>query len=184
MGVVQKYIRENYGAIIEIAKVITQGRHPDYEDLAHEVIVMVLEANRDKMRVIVEKNQMRFWIIRLCINNYRSSTSRYHYKYRKPTERHKQAAEHLNHLHKLNDIDQKKWNEVLLNFIEDKLDDVDWFEKNCFAIYYGDKHSLNSMAKETGISRNTLYRAIRDVRNYIQNEIKKQGLRRHHTKSN
>ena len=181
---VQKYIRENYGSILEIAKVITQGRKPDYEDLAHEVMLMVLEANRDKMRIIVEKNQMRFWIIRLCINNYRSSTSRYHYKYRKPDERHRQAAEHLNHLHNLNDVDQKKWNEVLLKFIEDKLQEVEWFEKNCFSIYYGDEHSLNSMAQETGISRNTLYRAIRDVRNYIQHETKKQGLRRYHIKSN
>ena len=62
---------------------------------------------------------------------------------------------------------------MLLNFIEDKLQNVEWFEKNCFSIYYGDKHSLNSMAKETGINRNTLYRAISDVRQYIKNEIKK-----------
>ena len=184
MAVVQKYIRENYAAIIDIAKVITKGHHPDYEDLAHEVILMVLTANREKMAKIVEKNQMRFWIIRLCINNYRSTTSRYHYKYRKPKERHRQAAEHLRHVHSLDEIEQKKWNEVLLNFIEDKLQDVEWFEKNCFAIYYGDKHSLNSLAEETGISRNTLYRAIRDVRTYIQNEKEKQGLRRHYTKGN
>lgn len=181
---VQKYIRENYDAIIEIAKVITQARYPDFEDLAHEVIIAVLTANREKMNAIVAKNQMRFWIIRLCVNNYRSTTSRYHYKYRKPSERHRQAAEHLRHLHKLDEIDQKKWNEVLLKFIDEKLEDVEWFEKNCFAIYYGDKHSLNSLAKETGISRNTLYRAIRDVRTYIQNEKEKQGLRRHYTKSN
>lgn len=177
----QKYIRENYDSIIEIAKVITQGRKPDYEDLAHEVILSVLTANRDKMNKLVEKKQMRYWIIRLCINNYRSNTSRFHYKYRKPNERHLKAAEHLRHIKKLDEVNEKKWNEVLLKFIEDKLSDVNWFEKNCFAIYYGDKHSLNSMAAETGISRNTLYRAISDVRNYIKDEIKKQGIRRYNT---
>ncbi len=181
---VQKYVSDNYAAIVEIAKVITQARYPDFEELAHEVILMVLTANRDKMRKLVERKQMRFWIIRLCINNYRSTTSRYHYKYRKPNERHAKAAEHLQHLSKLDEIDQKKWNEKLLNFIDQKLENVEWFEKNCFAIYYGDQHSLNSMAEETGISRNTLYRAIRDVRNYIQNETEKQGLRRYYTKSN
>ena len=71
----QKYIRENYDAIVDIAKVITQGRKPDYEDLAHEVILSVLTANRDKMNLLVSKKQMRYWIIRLCINNYRSKTS-------------------------------------------------------------------------------------------------------------
>jgi RNA polymerase sigma factor (sigma-70 family) len=181
LSVVQKYIRENYESIVEIAKVITQGRKPDYEDLAHEVILSVLTGNRDKMNLLVEKNQMRYWIIRLCINNYRSNTSRYHYKYRKPNERHLKAKEHLNYIKKLDEVQEKKWNEVLLNFIEEKLQDVDWFEKNCFAIYYGDKHSLNSMAKETGISRNTLYRAISDVRNYIKNEIKKQRFRRYNS---
>lgn len=178
MGVVQKYIRENYGSILEIAKVITKGKAPDFEDLAHEVILMVLESDREKMAKIVSKNQMRFWVIRLCINNYRSVTSRYHYKYRKPKERHRNATEHLKHIHNLDDIDQKRFNEKVLEFIELKLQNVQWFEKNCFAIYYGDEHSLNSMAKETGISRNTLYRAICDVRNYLKDEITKQGFRR------
>ena len=175
----QKYIRENYEAIVDIAKVITQGRKPDYEDLAHEVILSVLTANREKMNLLVSKKQMRYWIIRLCINNYRSKTSRYHYKYRKHKERHRKATEHINHIKKLDVVQEKKWNEVLLNFIEDKLQNVEWFEKNCFSIYYGDKHSLNSMAKETGINRNTLYRAISDVRQYIKDEIKKQGFRRY-----
>ena len=40
---VQKYIRENYDAIIEIAKVITQARYPDFEDLAHEVILAFVD---------------------------------------------------------------------------------------------------------------------------------------------
>lgn len=169
---------ENYNSIVEIATVITSGRKPDFEDLAHEVILMVLEADRAKMDKLVEKKQMRFWIIRLCINNYRSTTSRYHYKYRKPEERHRKAAEHLRHIHNLEDLESKKFNEKVLAFIEKKLDNVEWFEKNCFAIYYGDEHSLNSMAQETGISRNTIYRAICDVRNYIRDEVKKEGFRR------
>lgn len=178
MSVVQKYIRENYDSIIEISRVITSGRKPDYEDLAHEVILMVLEADREKMQAIVKKKQMRYWIIRLCINNYRSTTSRYHYKYRKPKERHRKASEHLKHIHQLDDIESKKFKEKVLDFIQRQLNNVEWFEKNCFSIYYGDEHSLNSMAKETGISRNTLYRAICDVRNYIKDEVKKQGFRR------
>ena len=58
MGVVRKYIGENYDSIIEIAKVITKGHAPDFEDLAHEVILMVLEADEEKMSRIIEKKQM------------------------------------------------------------------------------------------------------------------------------
>lgn len=175
---VNKYIGENYDSIIEIAKVITKGHAPDFEDLAHEVILMVLEADAEKMARIIEKKQMRFWIIRLCINNYRSTSSKYHYKYRKPKERHRKASEHLRHIHNLSDVDAKVFNEKVLAFIEKKLENVEWFEKNCFAIYYGDEHSLSSMAKETGISRSTLYKAILEVRNYIKDEVQKEGFRR------
>ena len=176
---IQKYLSDNYSEIIGIAKVITKGRKPDYEDLAHEVIVMVLESEREKMNRLVELGEIKYWIIRLCLNNYRSSTSKYHYKYRKPEERHRKAAEHLSFIYKLDEIGQKKYNEKVLEYIEEKLEDVDWFEKNCFAIYYGDEHSLNSMAEETGINRNTLYRAIRNTREYVKDEYEKSGPRRH-----
>ena len=66
----------------------------------------------------------------------------------------------------------------MLQFIDEKLNDVEWFEKNCFAIYYGDELTLDSMSELTGISRNTLYRAIRDTRNYIQDEIESSRFRR------
>ena len=178
MSVVNKYMNENYTRIVDIAKVITKGHAPDFEDLAHEVILMVLEADDEKMEALIKKKQMRYWIIRLCINNYRSTTSRYHYKYRKPKERHRKAAEHLRHVHGLDEIEQKEHDEIALDFIYRRLQNIEWFEKNCFSIYYGDEHSLNSMAKETGISRNTLYRAICDVRNYIKDEAKKQGVGR------
>ena len=69
---IQKYIKDNYSSIIEIAKVITKGRKPDYEDLAHEVIEILLTGNREKLNGIVKDKKIKFYIVRATINQYRS----------------------------------------------------------------------------------------------------------------
>ena len=174
---VQEYVRENYSLILEIAKTITHGRKPDYEDLAHEVILAVLESDREKMNDIIRKDAMRYWIVRLCLNNYRSKTSRYHYKYRKPDERHKQASEHLRFVATLNEIEDKKDVERLMIVVEEYAREMQYFEREAFRIYYAENHSLNSLARATGISRNTLYKAIRATRDHIQNSYEKRTRR-------
>ena len=179
---IQRYIRDNYDSILEIAKVITKGRKPDYEDLAHEIMILLLTGNREKMNILVEKKKIKFYIIRATINQYRSTSSPYFKKYRKETTlKRKQDAtirEHLTHLKNQDLTPSKNYNEEVLEFIDEKLNDVEWFEKNCFAIYYGDELTLDAMSELTGISRNTLYRAIRDTRNYLQDEIEESRFRR------
>jgi len=179
---IQRYIRDNYDSILEIAKVITKGRKPDYEDLAHEIMILLLTGNREKMNSLVEKKKIKFYIIRATINQYRSTSSPYFKKYRKETTlKRKQDAtirEHLTHLKNQDLTPSKNYNEEVLEFIDEKLNDVEWFEKNCFAIYYGDELTLDAMSELTGISRNTLYRAIRDTRNYLQDEIEESRFRR------
>ena len=39
-----------------------------------------------------------------------------------------------------------------------------------FRIYYKENFSLSEMAKATKINKNTLYKAIRNVKNYLINE--------------
>jgi len=179
---IQRYIRENYDSILEIAKVITKGRKPDYEDLAHEIMILLLTGNREKMNLLVKNQKIKFYIIRATINQYRSTSSKYFKKYRKETSTIRKQTpsikEHLTHLSNLDLIPSKNFNEEVLDFIDEKLNDVEWFEKNCFAIYYGDELTLDAMSELTGISRNTLYRAIRDTRNYIQDEFEGSRFRR------
>tara|TARA_R100001163_G_C5060534_1_gene197349 strand:+ start:1191 stop:1715 length:525 start_codon:yes stop_codon:yes gene_type:complete len=174
--VLTAWIQTNYATICDIAKVITKGREPDCDDLAHEVILAMLEADREKMNSIAESGGLRYWTVRLCLNNYRSSTSRYHYKYRKPSERHRKAAEHIKFV--AHDSQEYKYeHEVLLDFVDDCLRQLPWFEANAFAIYFMEEHSLSTLSVATGINRNTLYKAIRQTSDYIRHEHKKQRTR-------
>ena len=135
-------------------------------------MVILLTSNREKMDSLVETKKIKFYIIRTTINQYRSSSSRYFKKVQERKTRTIQKEsnairEHIIHQKKLDLTLSKIYDEEILEFISDKLNDVEWFEKNCFAIYYGDELTLDAMSNLTGISRNTLYRAIRDTRKLL-----------------
>jgi DNA-directed RNA polymerase specialized sigma24 family protein len=65
---------------------------------------------------------------------------------------------------------QKQEVEERLEWVEEKLKDLYWFDAECFRIYYREGYSLSEMARETKINKNTLYKAIRNVKNYLKNE--------------
>ena len=118
---IQKYINENYESIKEIAKVITKGKKPDYEDLCHEVILRLLTGNKTKINSLIENDAIKWYIIRTTINQYRSSSSGYYKKYRKQNNltrnESKEVKEHLLFLKNLELNSYKEKVEDILEFI-------------------------------------------------------------------
>jgi hypothetical protein len=108
------------------------------------------------------------------INQFHSKTSRYYYTYNKYYEYHVvRTNETITPHTQDNDIQVKKDNEKKLKWIEEKLKDCHWFDSRCFTIYFSEQHSLNSMSNATKINRNTLHKAINNVKNYLINETDK-----------
>ena len=158
-----QYVSEHYPDIITAAKQVAGG---DFGDLAHEVILQIYESPRPKMEKLAASGELKFWIVRLLINNYRSKTSRYHYKYRKDAIRRRDLAHWV-----------AKWSEPstwqhererLLQAIDTALAEVPWFDAAVFSIYWEEGHSLNSLAQSTGISRHTLHASIKKCRDHIK----------------
>lgn len=54
--------------------------------------------------------------------------------------------------------------------IEAELSKLHWYDKKVFELYY-DGHTLDSLAKETKISRNSLYTTIDKVRTILKKEL-------------
>ena len=107
------------------------------------------------------------------LNQYHSKTSRYYYKYRKFYEYHVTGIiEAITPDNVEVNIEDKKIVEERLAWIEEKLKDLYWFDAEVFRIYYREGFSLNEMQKETKINRNTLHKAISNVKNYLINEKK------------
>ncbi len=148
---------------------ITNGKGND--DLLSFVIEELYKCDQDRINEIIEKKQLTFYIARVMLNQYHSKTSRYYYKYRKYYEYHVTGIiESISPDNTQKNTEQKKEVEDKLEWVEEKLKDLYWFDAELFRIYYRDSHSLNSLSKATKISRATIYKAINNVKNYLINE--------------
>jgi len=164
-----KYLIENYDKLKDMAFNIAGKNGKD--DLLSFVIEELYKCDQERIDEIIEKNQLTFYIARVMLNQYHSKTSRYYYKYNKYYEYHTTttiesiSADNVDYT-----IKDKELVEERLDWIEDKLKDLYWFDAQVFKVYYLENHSLNSMAKATKINRNTLFKAISNVKKYLINE--------------
>ena len=141
------------------------------DDLLSFVIEELYKCDQDRITEIIEKKQLTFYIARVMLNQYHSKTSRYYYKYNKYYEYHIcSTIENITADNTTYTIKDKEEIEERLEWVEEKLQDLYWFDAELFRIYYRDSHSLNSLAKATKISRATIYKAINNVKNYLKNE--------------
>ena len=164
------YLEKSYTNLLDISKRITSNRHPDYEDLLHETILALYNADKEKIKYIIEKKQLTFYIVRIMLNQYQSNTSPYHKKYRKQYNE-KQLKEFYIYTkepltkEKMKQLEEK---EDRLQWIEEKLKHLSWFDVEVFKIYYRENYSLNTMSKATKINRSTLGKSIRFIKNYLK----------------
>ena len=163
------YLVNNYNKLKSMAYNITGGK--GNEDLLSFVIEELYKCDKERIEDIVRKKQMTFYVARVMINQFHSKTSRYYYKYRKYYEYHVSGiVEAISPDNVDADIESKQLVEERLGWVEEKLKDLYWFDAEVFRIYYREGFSLNEMQKETKINRNTLHKAITNVKNYLINE--------------
>ena len=68
--------------IEECIKVVTGGVwRSEYDDLVQDVLVELLD--QTKIVDLYEKNQLRYYVMRIVRNNIQSNTSRFFYRYRR-----------------------------------------------------------------------------------------------------
>jgi|TARA_R110001592_G_scaffold227461_4_gene483691 DNA-directed RNA polymerase specialized sigma24 family protein len=164
-----EYLIENYDKLKDMAFNIAGRKGKD--DLLSFVIEELYKCDQDRINEIIEKNQLTFYVARVMLNQYHSKTSRYYYKYNKYYEYHTTTTiESITADNTEYTIKDKKEVEERLEWVEDKLKDCYWFDSQVFKVYYLEEHSLNSMAKATKINRNTLFKAINNVKKYLIKE--------------
>ena len=66
----------------------------------------------------------------------------------------------------LNDCQWKKLEQIDL-----ALEDFTWYDRKIFELYYYEGNTLDSLAKKTGISRNSLFSTIDKVRETLKNKL-------------
>jgi|TARA_Y100000015_G_scaffold23090_1_gene22384 RNA polymerase sigma factor (sigma-70 family) len=165
-----EYLDKSYQNLLDISKRITSNRHPDYEDLLHETILALYNSDQNKIKDIIKQKKLTFYIVRIMLNQYQSGTSPYHKKYRKQYNE-KQLKEFYIYTKApltKEKIKQLEEQEDRLQWIEEKLKHLSWFDVEVFKIYYKENYSLNTMSKATKINRSTLGKSIRYIKNYLK----------------
>tara|TARA_R100000482_G_C5104849_1_gene137439 strand:- start:103 stop:624 length:522 start_codon:yes stop_codon:yes gene_type:complete len=165
-----EYLEKSYTNLLDISKRITSNRHPDYEDLLHETILALYNSDQNKIKDIIQQKKLTFYIVRIMLNQYQSNTSPYHKKYRKQYNE-KQLKEF--YIYTKEPLTKEKMKQLeeqedRLQWIEEKLKHLSWFDVEVFKIYYREGFSLNRMQKETKINRSTLGKSIRFIKNYLK----------------
>ena len=164
------YLEKSYNKLLEISKRITSNKYPDYEDLLHESIIALYNSDQEKIKDIIEKKQLTFYIVRIMMNQYQSNTSPYHKKYRRT--KHKEHLKEF-YIYTKEPLTKEKMQEFedrekRLQWIDEKLKGLSWFDVEVFRIYFREGFSLNKMQKETKINRSTLGKSIRYIKNYLK----------------
>tara|TARA_R100000152_G_C6744477_1_gene168168 strand:- start:247 stop:810 length:564 start_codon:yes stop_codon:yes gene_type:complete len=158
----------------------------EIDEAVQETMLNFLKMNPDTLKKIYKKDG-RTGIIRygtvILRRSFTSKNSPYYYKYRKYYTNIRDASSRATYditetgevSNKINlyNIEEEKstntWEK--LETIDVELDKMYWYDRELFKLYYYEDNTLDSLAKKTGISRNSLFTTIDKVRKELKKII-------------
>ena len=165
----------------------------EVDELVQELMLYFLQMNPDVLKKIWikdgKKGILKYGAVALR-RAYTSPRSPYYYKYKKYYS-HIDSSIYTNacstsddclsfdgYVNKsLQNIPNQEmnyqWNK--LEEIDKVLDDCIWYERKIFELYYYESNTLDSLAKKTKISRNSLFSTIDKIRNIIKEKVNEES---------
>ena len=137
------------------------------DDLFQEMCMIFLELPEDKCKKIIEGGYLKWHFIRVALNQLRSKTSAFYYKYLK-----NQAEE----LHPSIDIAEEEFDEIGFEIqqrqIEDKLKRLTWYEAEILKEYQDQDLSYRKVEATTKLNYNTVRVSVKSaVRKVIEMKV-------------
>ena len=155
----------------------------EIDDAVQELYLYFLQMNPKSLKAIYEKDGedgiIRYGavVLRRALTSTRSP---FYYKYKKyythissvyetnSTFTHKEIKRNLENLP---EVKVDKSNLIKLENIDKELAKLYWYDKKIFELYYYEGNTLDSLAKKTKISRNSLFTTIDKVREILKAEL-------------
>ena len=159
---------QEYNKIYDIALKITKGNTNDAKDLTQEVYVILLEYDQDKLQSIYDNGHISYWVARVMLNQYTRANSNFKTKYYTYLRTENYEVKNFEYF---DDIDWHKEKENKLQFLNDKLSNLHEYDKLLFQLYYSTGKSIRKLSKESGISVTSIYNTLRNVKNYLKDEV-------------
>lgn len=172
MSCVQKLINKNYNMYLSLCRSAVGGR--DAEDLLHDLCETVL--GDDKYTMMCHRDELDRYIkgcIRICGH---SSTTRYHYKYRKHE---RQSTQYLDYMDANSTDETAPERTQELKEVYDAIGNIKWYYAEMLTTYYLEQHTSKTLSDVTGISKSSVAGAVRKAKEEVRKEIQAQRLRGH-----
>jgi len=153
------------------------------DDAVQECMLYFLQMNPETLKKIYNKDGLdgitRYAavVLRRSLTSVRSP---FYYKYKKYYTHIDKFSSDITYNLQVEEKDQKKHlynipEEIVENIGFKKLDKIDaalgemyWYDRKVFELYYYESNTLDSLAKKTGISRNSLFTTIDKVRTLLK----------------
>ena len=155
--------------------------HDDIKDAVQELMIYFLQMNPDSLKAIYDSSGKDGIIRYGAVVLKRSLTSKrspFYYKYKKyytnlygVNMTNTSTDNFHKSIYNLPLEDAVEIKHIQLDKIDEILDDVYWYDRGVFKLYYYDGNTLDSLAAKTGISRNSLFSTIDKVRTFIKEKI-------------
>jgi len=153
------WINKNYPLLLSTINNIVSNKQ-DVDDLFHCVLEQMLK-KRDKVDEIPDENKL-YYFIRVTKNNYFSKTSPYYYEYKKKSSNEKEFMEDL-----FSELaDEEYVDRPSLEWVEQQLQDLDWFSKDLFLLWIS-LGSLTNVSQQTKIPLNSVGRYIKETKKIL-----------------
>lgn len=165
-----------YDDIKRQIKNITKGEYPDLlDDFTQEVLLIFLENPRASELMV--SGEYKWYIIRIALNQFRSSTSTFYYKYKK----HKsiELTENIDMEEENYDYEKDEAIELIMNGLDQmykSFNDRHRYEAIIILLYYSTGESYTKLGKTLEVDRTTISKTFkRGIENlkeyYIQKDI-------------
>tara|TARA_R100000655_G_scaffold52715_2_gene90564 strand:+ start:6666 stop:7202 length:537 start_codon:yes stop_codon:yes gene_type:complete len=178
MSCVRKFFEDNYDELLVVATRYVKGYGGD---LLNDLALFYLEEPKPKLEEMCKDGELMSYICRTMAICGFSKTTRFYYKYLKHKE--KLVNYPLALLQTKEEVvENENEKKETLDYINSILQEMDWFSSEVFRIYYLHNHSLKTLSNATGISKSTLYNALRKAQEEVKEKVK--GFRGHHRKNN
>jgi hypothetical protein len=132
-------------------------------DLKAEVFLVLCEMNEDKLIGMFERNELKFYIVRIMLNMIKSDRSTFYKNYRNYTEFTDQDFV-------IDDYDKTSMFEKL----EENMEGLHWYNKEILKLYAIDfKKNAKELSRKTGIPYMSIVRTINKTKKQMKTNIRK-----------
>lgn len=173
-----KAIDLEYSALLIAAKKIANQSEKAHDLLHYALEQFLLKPNREE---IAESGALRFYIVRIMMTQWNSSTSPFylqtnyraeyqnsHYKeYEEEVNLNQNQKEESYSIEESEKIDHENKLDIMLKHLQD----LNWYDRELFKTFVQGNHTYSSLARETKIPRTSIARTIKEVKQALKFRI-------------